>query len=246
MHWTLPSCESTNQWLIEKNRRGDADVGDWVLALTQTGGRGRMGNVWESAVGNLHFSILMDAPAPPYTTRLGLIAAYVSICVVESMLVEKKADHSMIQLKWPNDLYFQDRKVAGILCESSGKSGLFVVGIGMNLNSVPHSSAGCLPGQLDPETVANKLGRLLGQISAQYEGVWDLVNKEYDQRAWLKNGQDVQWKHSGETQSGRVVGLGEYGELLIDTREGRRAIFSDDVTKLRAAGQRAFDGFLGE
>ena len=111
--------KSTNLWL-SSNSTG---VDDGVIALQQTEGKGRGDRFWESPTGGLYFSLV--SPSHPL---LPLIAG---ISVVQTLndITDK------LNLKWPNDIILDGKKVGGILCESDGKNS--VVGIGINLNNIP-------------------------------------------------------------------------------------------------------------
>jgi len=105
--------------------------GDWLVALEQTGGRGRQGRQWQSPAGNFHGSTLVvlrpdDPPAPSLslTSGLALIGA-----------VQIAAPGAELQLKWPNDLLLGGAKLAGILLERSGDR--VVAGFGVNLAEAP-------------------------------------------------------------------------------------------------------------
>ena len=110
---------STNLWL-SNNSTG---VDDCVIALQQTEGKGRGDRSWESTTGGLYFSLVS-----PSHLLLPLIAG---ISVVQTLndITDK------LNLKWPNDIMLDGKKVGGILCESDGKNS--VVGIGINLNNIP-------------------------------------------------------------------------------------------------------------
>lgn len=106
--------------------RGEAHEGDWLVAERQTGGRGRMGRVWESPPGNFYGSMLARVRAgdPPIG---GLsLAAGLGLAI---------AVGDPAQLKWPNDLLIDGAKVAGVLLERAGDG--VVIGFGINLTSAP-------------------------------------------------------------------------------------------------------------
>ncbi len=132
----LPSVPSTNTWA--KEHSGTLSHGDIVVAHDQTAGRGQRGNHWEAEPGrNLTFSLFLRpgriAPAAQF-----LISEIVSLAVVKALrrhLAETASE--TVTVKWPNDIYIGDRKIAGILIEHaiSGMSiSHTVAGIGLNVN----------------------------------------------------------------------------------------------------------------
>ena len=129
----LESVGSTNDYAWQLALDG-AEHGLVVVADRQTGGRGRRGRSWLSPPGtNLAFSMLLrpTSLAPDAVPPLSLVAA----AALLSCLREDVPD---LSIKWPNDLYCGDRKLAGILAEMrlKGRETEFVVvGIGLNVNS---------------------------------------------------------------------------------------------------------------
>ena len=113
----METVKSTNTWLSNFF----LNIGDEVLAIKQTEGKGRRGNTWDSDYGGLYFSLVS-----PNNKLLPFITG---ISVVES-LVEVKDN---IQLKWPNDIIINGKKLGGILCESYGN--YTIVGIGLNISN---------------------------------------------------------------------------------------------------------------
>ncbi|MBJ3816386.1 bifunctional biotin--[acetyl-CoA-carboxylase] ligase/biotin operon repressor BirA [Shimwellia pseudoproteus] len=126
----LPVIDSTNQYLME--RLGSLESGDACIAEYQTAGRGRRGRQWFSPFGaNLYLSMYWRLEQGP-AAAVGL--SLVIGIVMAEVLQQLGAEH--VRVKWPNDLYLQDRKLAGILVELTGKTGdaaQIVIGAGINL-----------------------------------------------------------------------------------------------------------------
>lgn len=108
--------------------------GDVVVARAQTAGRGQRGNSWESEPGkNLTFS-LMIRPSAIRPAEAFVMSMAVSVGIVQAL---RRLSGLDVLLKWPNDVYVGDFKLAGILIENSFGSGCIshsVVGIGLNVN----------------------------------------------------------------------------------------------------------------
>lgn len=126
----LPVIDSTNQYLLD--RLGTLQSGDACVAEYQQAGRGRRGRKWFSPFGaNLYLSMYWRLEQGP-AAAIGL-SLVIGIVMAE---VLRDLGASQVRVKWPNDLYLQDRKLAGILVELTGKTGdaaQIVIGAGINL-----------------------------------------------------------------------------------------------------------------
>ncbi|AFJ48779.1 bifunctional biotin--[acetyl-CoA-carboxylase] ligase/biotin operon repressor BirA [Shimwellia blattae] len=126
----LPVIDSTNQYLME--RLSELTSGDACIAEYQHAGRGRRGRQWFSPFGaNLYLSMFWRLEqGPAAATGLSLVIGIVMAEVLQQLGAEQ------VRVKWPNDLYLHDRKLAGILVELTGKTGdaaQIVIGAGVNL-----------------------------------------------------------------------------------------------------------------
>lgn len=113
----MDTVNSTNNWLSTFF----CDIEDSALAIQQTEGKGRRGNIWDSKSGGLYFSFI--------SSNHRLLPFITGISVVDSLADIKEN----IQLKWPNDIIVQEKKLGGILCENHG--GITVIGIGLNISN---------------------------------------------------------------------------------------------------------------
>jgi BirA family biotin operon repressor/biotin-[acetyl-CoA-carboxylase] ligase len=126
----LATVDSTNRWAMDDGREGLV-----VVALEQTGGRGRHGNAWASPPGGVYLSYAPPrrlVPARP--TDLSLLASLAVANVVEETLSASDVPEHRALLKWPNDVLVGDGKVAGVLVQSRDPP-VAVVGVGVNVNS---------------------------------------------------------------------------------------------------------------
>lgn len=126
----LSVIDSTNQYLLD--RLNELQSGDACVAEYQQAGRGRRGRKWFSPFGaNLYLSIYWRLEqGPAAAVGLSLVIGIVIAEVLQSLGADK------VRVKWPNDLYLQDRKLSGILVELTGKTGdaaQIVSGAGINL-----------------------------------------------------------------------------------------------------------------
>lgn len=126
----LPVIDSTNQYLMD--RIAQLNSGDACVAEYQQAGRGRRGRKWFSPFGsNLYLSMYWKLEQGP-AAAMGL-SLVIGIVMAEVLHSLGAAD---VRVKWPNDLYLNDRKLAGILVELTGKTGdaaHLVIGAGINL-----------------------------------------------------------------------------------------------------------------
>ncbi|EMW6876177.1 bifunctional biotin--[acetyl-CoA-carboxylase] ligase/biotin operon repressor BirA [Providencia stuartii] len=125
-----PAIDSTNQYMLD--RIPGLQSGDTCLAEYQSAGRGRRGRQWVSPFGcNLYLSMYWKLDQGP--------AAAVGLSLVVGIVIAKtlnKISKGKVKVKWPNDLYLNDKKLAGILVELTGKTGdaaHIIIGIGINI-----------------------------------------------------------------------------------------------------------------
>ena len=132
----LEKIDSTNAYL--QRQQSEADIRNWVVSADeQTAGKGMGNNGWESEVGkNLTFSLAVDVSFLP-AERQFLLSEAVALGLYEALcpLIPEKKLH----IKWPNDIYFENRKLAGILINSTIKANMMdvsIIGIGLNVNQM--------------------------------------------------------------------------------------------------------------
>lgn len=128
LHW-LESCPSTNTWAI--NHGTNLEHGVVVFTRHQTSGRGQYGRTWYSPTGVLTASFILDRIPVAALSGLSLVAGLAVIYAVEDLLPDLEGK---LRLKWTNDVLFEERKLAGILCETKadGDRNRVIVGVGLN------------------------------------------------------------------------------------------------------------------
>lgn len=149
-HWlyTLDTCASTNTWAHA--RADQLHHGDVIFTKQQTSGRGQQGRTWHSPTGVLTASFVLDNLNPNLLPGISLAVGLAVIFTIEDLTPNCR---DMLRLKWPNDVWIDRQKLAGILCEAtsgnvSGKTRA-VVGIGLN-RCVDFAAAG-----LDERAIGN-------------------------------------------------------------------------------------------
>ena len=132
----LPSCQSTNDEAARFIATGEAVAGLFVVTDRQTAGRGQRGTIWQAEAGqNLTTSLVLApsflAPAEQFWLNIA-----VSLGVTDALAALLPAD-APLRIKWPNDIFLDDRKLGGILIENTVQGSRIVwsvVGMGLNVN----------------------------------------------------------------------------------------------------------------
>ena len=132
----LEQIDSTNAYL--QRQQSESDIRNWVVSADeQTAGKGMGSNGWESEVGkNLTFSLALDVSFLPAERQFFLSEA-VALGLYEALI--HLIPEEKLHIKWPNDIYFENRKLAGILINSTIKANMMdisIIGIGLNVNQM--------------------------------------------------------------------------------------------------------------
>ena len=242
----LPQLDSSNAELMRRARSGRLDPVLLVLEH-QTAGRGRLGRQWHSADGarrSLTFSLGLPL-APQDWSGLSLA---VGLSVAQSL-------HPEIRLKWPNDLWWRDRKLAGILIETAswigqapqaGRSRYVVVGIGINVQTPPAADLTTPPAGLDELLPGVDAAQALARIALPL--VQTLQRFEQQGFAPFQAGFNTRDALEGlavtlsDGQLGVARGVDAGGGLLLETPQGLRRVTSAEVSVRPAAGPAPIEG----
>ena len=205
--------DSTNQRARELAESG-APHGTLVTADEQTAGRGRQGRAWIAPPGG---AVLMSILLRRYGETLPLAAA---VAVCEALPVPAG-------IKWPNDVWVEGRKVAGILVEGRPLEEWAVVGVGVNVSAFPPELAGDAT-SLHHAGFNGGNEEVLGSLVASFER-WLARPAPDVLAAWRSHdallGADVRWTAG----RGRAAGINEAGALLVDTDAGRVALDAGEI-----------------
>ncbi len=171
------TIDSTNSEALRLASSGA--IGDFVIVSDfQTGGRGSKGRFWKSIAGNLHASILLnncvDFKRHPQLSFVIANAVFASL----AKLAQEKKINLNIQLKWPNDILINGKKVGGILLESISllDTNYVAIGIGINILEAPSKVA-------FPATSLYDEGLILESADELLDLVMDKFNKLY--KRWI-------------------------------------------------------------
>lgn len=215
------SLPSTNDYL--KERYGELLDGSVCLALHQTKGKGRLGRSWEGNEGSLLFSILLKDDK--YQGFAGILPIMTGAALLKTF--ESYGTHPSI--KWPNDIYLHDKKIAGILLEGvfEQTQQAIVIGIGINLNQevmptdLPNASSLKIESKktLDKDIFLTRFLRnfdfyLKGLLLEDYRFMKHVQNNDF-----LK-GKTVCFDYYGENLSGKALGIKEDGSIAIEKIDG--------------------------
>jgi BirA family biotin operon repressor/biotin-[acetyl-CoA-carboxylase] ligase len=214
--------DSTNERAKELAATG-APGGTLVTADEQTAGRGRQGRVWTAPAGS---ALLLSLLLRDLDERHALLPLAAAVAVCDAVPVDAS-------IKWPNDVWIDGRKLAGILVEGRPQEGWAVLGVGVNVTteSFPAdivdtaTSLGLAGVSATPESV---LAELLPALSRWLDAPDDEVLSAWRSRDALK-GERVRWS-DGE---GIAEGIDDSGALLVQTANGRVTLEAGEVHLLR-------------
>ncbi|MDR1203844.1 MAG: biotin--[acetyl-CoA-carboxylase] ligase [Tannerellaceae bacterium] len=223
----LDETVSTNKYLREYLKKEQLPEGSVIVAEYQTGGRGQTGNSWESSPGmNLLFSIVLY-PECIVANQQFVISQIASLAVKETL--DSYTNH--ISVKWPNDIYWQNKKICGILIENDlAGTTIFrsIIGIGINLNQTLFESSAPNPISLTQITgkVYDKqdvLNRFLRIFYAYYllvlQEKFTEIKNIYVRALYRKEGYHSFTDQKG-TFSARIYDIETTGHLLLQLKNG--------------------------
>jgi len=232
---TLPS---TNDRAMVLAQDRCAQVPALVLADQQTAGRGRSANGWWSVPGSLTFSVVLDRPDSGVWQRVSLTAG-LAVCETIAELCPQLT----VGLKWPNDVFVQDRKVAGVLIEAPPPQvGRYVIGVGVNVNN----SLRCAPVPLRSSAISltdatgqafdltHLLIEILGQVGKNLKMLvcGDKRLAERWKSFCILTGRNVSVDAGPQRTAGICRGINSDGALLVQTHRDVEACFAGTVTIL--------------
>jgi BirA family biotin operon repressor/biotin-[acetyl-CoA-carboxylase] ligase len=214
--------DSTNERAKELAAAG-APGGTLVTADEQTAGRGRQGRVWTAPAGS---ALLLSLLLRDLDERHALLPLAAAVAVCDALPVDAS-------IKWPNDVWIDGRKLAGILVEGRPQEGWAVLGVGVNVTteSFPAdiadtaTSLGLAGVSATPESV---LADLLPGLARWLDAPDQKVLSAWRSRDALK-GKRVRWS-DGE---GIAEGIDDSGALLVQTANGRVTLEAGEVHLLR-------------
>jgi BirA family biotin operon repressor/biotin-[acetyl-CoA-carboxylase] ligase len=232
----LNRVDSTNNYAMAKVHEGMARHGMAWFAREQTGGKGQRGKQWVSLPGS---SIILSITLQPSTVFISnpfYLSAVVALACHEFL---ENVTGNKFYIKWPNDLYWRDRKTGGILIEnnySGGKWNWAVVGIGINVNQIAfetdlHQAVSLkqISGRenLDPAFLAEKLSAyIIEKYHAAEQDDPEQLLKQYNAVLYKKD-QVVRLKKANAIFFTTIKEVNKFGQLVAEDTMQRTFNFGE-------------------
>ncbi len=217
------TLKTTQDTALDAMRDG-APAGTVIVADAMESGRGRFGNIWQAPKGNLYLSLVLR---PPVHHAIGDYALITAVAVAQAVQPFLQKDVSA-QLKWPNDVLIQDKKLSGILIEAQwdvAKCTGLVIGVGINVLNPPEGRTSVAEHCASPVTVDAVCEAFLAALQDNlqvYEGQGlSAIRTAWLARAW-RLGEEIQFRRvAGEDPIiGVFEGLSEAGALHLRAVDG--------------------------
>jgi BirA family transcriptional regulator, biotin operon repressor / biotin---[acetyl-CoA-carboxylase] ligase len=230
-HVHFESIDSTNDEAQRLAARGASEP-ILITAAEQTAGRGRSGRTWQSPRGGAWMSVLWPIHrAVDHYAATPLVAGLSVLRAVRRIIEKYQSVHvPLVQIKWPNDVLLDDRKVAGILCETActmSRISHLIIGVGINVDF--HSKV--LKGNLrhTPTTLREslKLKLPVDVVVDAFVTQFEILMNRYDDQGLSPGmlrelranlayvGQTKRWGFADETFDAEIAGLDPSGRLLL-------------------------------
>lgn len=235
----FPKTDSTN---LRAKAAGEAGSphGTLFVADQQTAGRGRRGRGWESPDGeNVYMTLLLRPQISP--DKASMLTLVMALSAAEGLW---QACQVQVEIKWPNDLVINGKKICGILTEMNAEVDYIhyvVIGIGINANQTEFpeeikDTAASLKSETGAQVFrAEMIARILERFEQNYEvfeKTEDLsgLQEAYNQRL-VNRDRDVTVLDPAGTYHAHALGINEQGELMVKTQEGEiKNIFAGEVS----------------
>lgn len=243
---TVERCVTSTNTLLKEQAAAGAPEGTLLVALSQTAGRGRLGRTFHSPEGTgLYFSLLLRPTCAPEEALMLTVAIAAAATETIDALTGR-----LPGIKWVNDLYLDDRKLAGILTEAAispetGRLDYAVVGIGINVeepeNGFPSEIAdiaGALyPNKKTPAELREQLvAGIVNRFYEYYEHLADREFFEYYRTHSCLIGREVLVTNLATDTEGRVaraIAIDEECHLVVEYEDGQREALQSGDVRLR-------------
>jgi BirA family biotin operon repressor/biotin-[acetyl-CoA-carboxylase] ligase len=222
---SLKEVDSTNLYFMDWLTRERPEEGTVIIAEHQTAGRGADGSEWESEQAmNLTFSFVLYPHflAPDAQFYLNKVVSL----GLSDLMIELLPDRQDVKIKWPNDIYIGDHKIAGTLVQNGVKGSRFdyaVVGIGLNINQEIFRGDAANPVSLKVLTgntydLEDILNRTLAKLDRRYDllqqGMRQAIDQDYLSQLYRLN-QLADFEFKGKTVKAIINGVNRYGQLIL-------------------------------
>jgi BirA family transcriptional regulator, biotin operon repressor / biotin---[acetyl-CoA-carboxylase] ligase len=226
IHLTI--VDSTNSYASEMLRQIKPVEGTIIYTFEQKSGRGQRGNFWHSEPNkNVALSLILYPSFLPVNDQF-LLTKMVSLAVADLMAEMLPGQASGVKIKWPNDIYVNDKKIAGILIENGIAQNIIqssVIGIGLNINQVdfPEGLNACSLKLISgkefrlQEVIEALCGFIEGRYLQMKANKHELSSNDYLRRLYRLN----EWSNYSlfnEITEGRIKGVSASGKLQLELR----------------------------
>ena len=226
----MPECPSTNDAMLLLCQAEACPEGTVIVTARQTAGRGQRGNSWESEAGkNLTFTVLVKPSFLPISRQF-----YLNIFVALGIRDYLTSSAGLkVQVKWPNDIVYDQQKIAGVLIENQISGHMIsttAIGIGLNVNqqqfnnNLSATSVRIATG--DEYDLSTALDLLLHKLELRYldlkAGKYEALLKDYLDHLFMLDRQST-FSDQGGTFSGTIRGIDPSGRLLVERFGGTQA-----------------------
>lgn len=240
------SLESTNTYLKVLADSGAA-AGTVVIADTQSGGRGRMGRSFLSRQGGLYMSILLRPNEDLEVISPSCITNITPLCAVAVCEAIEKITGKALAIKWVNDLFYNSKKVCGILAEGSytsdGRLDYIVLGIGINIvENFDDTELSGIATSLYPDLIKNELtalkkrltDKILQRLAFLYENQLTSGGffEDYKHRLFII-GKDVEVLQGDSVKNATVIDLNNDFSLLVRFEDGSISSLNSGEVRLK-------------
>jgi BirA family biotin operon repressor/biotin-[acetyl-CoA-carboxylase] ligase len=234
----LPKVKSTNSYAQKQIEKKALKEGDVIFTLNQEEGKGHGNNIWESEPNsNLLASIILQ-PVTVEASNQFVLTQIISLAIIDLINEYITNKSQKVKIKWPNDIYVGDFKIAGILFQNFIKGNKIehsIIGIGINVNQAKFLSSAPNPISLIHYTnkstdIYKLLQKLLTNISVYYEkysinsNYLELktryINTLYRYKIWADYGDN-----NGHFR-GQIVDIDQYGRLIVKIESGIEKVYN--------------------
>jgi len=235
----FPRLESTNLTAIDYLSKNTPSDGTTIYTYQQVGGRGQIGSKWESEPDkNVSLSSILFPDFLP-SRRQFLLSQTVSLAIYDFLSTYITSN---LRIKWPNDLYVGNKKIAGILIQnvlSGARLQSSVVGIGININQTAFLSDAPNPVSLSQLTgKAYHLDTMVEALCQAFDlryrqlraGKYDEIERSYLERLYRYGERAIFQRKNLGIFAGQITGIAPDGKLQIMTQKGLEAFALKEVS----------------
>ena len=230
----IDRINSTNHYVKDLLQKSYPEELSMFIAKEQTQGRGQQGNYWFSDTGKNHTGTIVFYPVELPPSLQYQLSKLLSLAIIKTLQHFVQSDN--LSVKWPNDIYYGNQKIAGILIESSilGNQFEYVIGgIGININQDYFPDY--LPNPISLKMITQKhialdqFNRLLHrEIQSMYKHT-DLLKKHIDHdflnRLYLRNTLAT-FKSGGQIFKAYIKDVDSYGRLILKREDGQQLVYA--------------------